>query len=546
METVTVNLATSGHRKETLNGRDYLVVPVTTLVPGVLNGSDGPLLYRPEEVGKNPHSWNGMPIVVYHPTHNGQPVSARDPVILEKYGVGELYRSSYAGKLQHEAWFEESRVKKVDTRVHNAILSGTPLEVSTGLYLDTTDAPEGSTWLTANGEKVPYIKETSNYQPDHLAVLPDQVGACSIKQGCGIFINESTATVQYLGTDGKPLADSQKPSVWNKFKEWFGLAPSANQLSYEQVREQLRQAMRSRFMQSEPHCYIVEVYPDYFIYEHDEKYYKLDYTQSGNSVTLGTSPVEVVRAVSYEPATLNSEESMTKLTDNQRNDLVTFITTNCDCWKGEQEALSKMSDAQLSKIKVAVENSKKQSDLLTAVKKGFTDPGGNEYTWNEEKAGWEPKPKPSPVLVGNQQPALAAPPTLDAWLASAPPEVRATITNLLGNEAKTREEYITRLTANVQSDEVKAARRKSYESMSTDQLKALADDFAPASSAGNPWPFAWPPANYSGAAGAPQGVTGNKNGVEEDDVLVAPTLNYDEKELRRGRYHDRYKEGMEE
>ena len=53
MEQVLVNL-TGMVRHETLNGRDHIVAPLSLIVPGVLDGSRGPLYYPPEEVAKDP------------------------------------------------------------------------------------------------------------------------------------------------------------------------------------------------------------------------------------------------------------------------------------------------------------------------------------------------------------------------------------------------------------------------------------------------------------------------------------------------------------
>ena len=85
-------------RKAQLNGREHIVAPLTLIVPGVLNGSRGPLLYPADEVSKNPSAWNHVPIVVYHPTENGQGISARDPDVLNKQGIGVILRANANGK----------------------------------------------------------------------------------------------------------------------------------------------------------------------------------------------------------------------------------------------------------------------------------------------------------------------------------------------------------------------------------------------------------------------------------------------------------------
>ncbi|GAF79791.1 unnamed protein product, partial [marine sediment metagenome] len=67
---ITANLA-GRTRYALLNERQHLVAPITLIVPGVLNGSQGALYYPPEEVKNSVAAWNYMPLVVYHPKLNG-------------------------------------------------------------------------------------------------------------------------------------------------------------------------------------------------------------------------------------------------------------------------------------------------------------------------------------------------------------------------------------------------------------------------------------------------------------------------------------------
>lgn len=177
-------------RRETFNGRDYLVAPMTLIVPGVLNGSEGPLYYPPEEIAKDCTAWNGMPIVVAHPVRDGQNVSARDPAILNESGVGYVYRTTCNDKLAAEGWFDVEKTRAVDPRVLSALEQGRPMEISTGLFTENTPADKGATY---NG--TPYTHIARNYKPDHLAVLPDEQGACSVKDGCGLLVNQSNGEI---------------------------------------------------------------------------------------------------------------------------------------------------------------------------------------------------------------------------------------------------------------------------------------------------------------------------------------------------------------
>jgi hypothetical protein len=172
-------------RKEELHGRPHYVVPVSMIVPGVLNGSRGSLLYPPEEIVKNHSAWNGMPLVVYHPFRDGKAISARDPGVLNARGIGTVLNSRVTEKgiLAAEAWIDIERCRKIDSRIISAIERGEQVELSTGLFTRNDPAPAGATF---NGK--PYDKIARRYVPDHLAILPDEVGACSISDGCGLGV----------------------------------------------------------------------------------------------------------------------------------------------------------------------------------------------------------------------------------------------------------------------------------------------------------------------------------------------------------------------
>lgn len=197
MERVLVNV--DGRiRREVRNGREYLVAPMTLIVPGVLNGSKGPLYYPPDEILKDPSAWNGIPIVVYHPTHNGQHISARDPDVLERQQIGNVFRSQVVmqgppekqGRLVAEGWFDVEATRRVDKRILERLSRGDPIELSTGLFTDNEQARPGANY---RGKSYEYVAR--NYKPDHLAILPDQKGACSVEDGCGVLANEQQQNV---------------------------------------------------------------------------------------------------------------------------------------------------------------------------------------------------------------------------------------------------------------------------------------------------------------------------------------------------------------
>jgi hypothetical protein len=162
------------------------------LVPGVLPGSKGPLLYPPDEVRKSPEDWNHIPIVVYHPMKDGKPVSARSPSILSKHGIGIVFHARTDGKdiLKSEGWLDVEATRRVDKSVLDSVQLGKPIELSTGLFVDDEPAPEGAIFNDHRGTRK-YVGIARNYKPDHLAILPSGKGACSLADGCGVLINET-------------------------------------------------------------------------------------------------------------------------------------------------------------------------------------------------------------------------------------------------------------------------------------------------------------------------------------------------------------------
>src|SRR3954463_5996486 len=121
METITLTLNARGRtRRVAVGTQDYLVVPVTMIVPGVLPGSNGPLYYPAEEVVKNAQAWNGMPVVVNHPFLNGQPASARTPEALQGQWIGHVYNAGASAAdpvLRGEACLNGAEANRVDARV---------------------------------------------------------------------------------------------------------------------------------------------------------------------------------------------------------------------------------------------------------------------------------------------------------------------------------------------------------------------------------------------------------------------------------------------
>lgn len=166
--------------RKTLNGRHFLVAEITLIKEGVLDGNQGPIFY-PSAIF-NAGAWNGIPIIRNHPESG----SARNPEVYAKQHIGTIFNARTNGdRLQADGWFDAELTQRVDYRIFDRLSRDTAIEVSTGVDLTLEKLDEES---IHNG--VTYNRVVTELQPDHLAVLLDNTGACSVDDGCGIHNGE--------------------------------------------------------------------------------------------------------------------------------------------------------------------------------------------------------------------------------------------------------------------------------------------------------------------------------------------------------------------
>lgn len=176
MEYLVANLA-GRVRRERYQGRLYIVAPITLIQPGVLNGSQGPILYELPDIRLSVDAWNGVPLLLGHPTFGRL---GSDADVLESTGLGFVSNAKVTKRLIAEGWFDVELVRKRNRELLQQIEAGKAVEVSTGLKV----AVEHQSGVDDRGRA--YNRIARNYRPDHLAVLVGQTGACSIDDGCGI------------------------------------------------------------------------------------------------------------------------------------------------------------------------------------------------------------------------------------------------------------------------------------------------------------------------------------------------------------------------
>jgi len=182
LHTITANFqsAPDGVRRDVFEGVEHLVVPVVMICEGVLNDA----LVPAAEFGKYPEAWNGRPIPVLHPQENGAYISANRPDVIERNTIGTIFNARVVdGKLKADAWINTEKSRRLGYGdLITQLEAGEIVEVSTGYFSD--DEMRAGDY---NG--APYSSIHRNIRPDHLALLPGEIGACSVQDGCGTRVN---------------------------------------------------------------------------------------------------------------------------------------------------------------------------------------------------------------------------------------------------------------------------------------------------------------------------------------------------------------------
>ncbi len=173
-------------REETLNDKDFLVIPVIALVEGVIqsSGSDQPELITSREIAAPIEAWNGCPVTLGHPEQNGHLTPIGEPNLVENFQIGTIFNAELKDdKLHVEAWLDLEKIEELGEEALSLlerVKNGEEVEVSTGYFAKSLPS-EG----VFNGDNYEAIQQ--NVKPDHLAILGEgAVGACSWDDGCGI------------------------------------------------------------------------------------------------------------------------------------------------------------------------------------------------------------------------------------------------------------------------------------------------------------------------------------------------------------------------
>jgi len=288
-----VNVGGGKVARKKLGGRVHLVVPAASIAEGVWSGNLGPLYYSAAVLERSTPGWNHKPILVNHPPPDaqGRAVLAGDnPDIVDQTGIGLLLKSWYDTKVRHEAWIDEERANSIDKRIVTNLDAGKSFETSNG-YTPVINETKGK-WHDAE-----YHGEVLDIQADHLAVLPDRLGAYSVADGGGLnVINESCP--EWLR---KMIGRASEFALARS-----GLLFVKNELSMNDIGRQVAQLLKNKYGQPGEYWdgYPCEVYSDYVIFNDGSgRFYRQDFAVGkGDRVKLDGDAQPVDRVVQFVPA----------------------------------------------------------------------------------------------------------------------------------------------------------------------------------------------------------------------------------------------------
>lgn len=169
-------------RRETVDGRDYVIVPSATLPPNVvMNG----ILYPAEETARTFMQLEGKLAPLGHPVNaDGKWISANEATAIHANHVGAFNRNVKMGddgRVHAEKWIDVLYANGTERgpELLAAIDKGEPITTSIAIWVGVHPVAEG----------LPYQGRAEYKAIDHDAILIGETPAAGIDQGVGLFVN---------------------------------------------------------------------------------------------------------------------------------------------------------------------------------------------------------------------------------------------------------------------------------------------------------------------------------------------------------------------
>lgn len=170
-------------RRETVEGREYIIVPSSTLPPNVTMNN---ILYPAEETLRTYKQLDGKLAPLGHPKNAaGEWISASDPVAIHANHVGAFNRNvtldAATGKVLVEKWIDVEYAGRTPQgpALLAAIEAEEPIHTSIAIWLAVEPVAEG----------LPYGGRAKYLAIDHDAILLGEPGAATPEDGVGLFVN---------------------------------------------------------------------------------------------------------------------------------------------------------------------------------------------------------------------------------------------------------------------------------------------------------------------------------------------------------------------
>lgn len=183
-----------------IDGQAYYVINNVPLVKAmVLNNARLDV----NEIVKTLKAWNLKPVTFGHPKVNGNFVSAAtEEVIKDHVGFVNNVRMQ-VDKMRGDLFLNKAKIDALPFGAEfiERVQRGDKIDVSTGYFDHMAEQESG----IKDGKHYSYVQK--NIAADHLAILLDEPGACSVNDGCGINVNKTKT--------GDTMSESKKADDLN-------------------------------------------------------------------------------------------------------------------------------------------------------------------------------------------------------------------------------------------------------------------------------------------------------------------------------------------
>ena len=193
--------------KKLFEGKEHLVIPCIMAQEGVMNNA----FLSELELKKSTQAWNYRPVPILHPKKQGEYSSANDPDVIQKNVIGHVFNTKVEDKkLKSELWLDITKAVNLGySDIIENLGKGKMMEVSTGYFCDAKKEPGIYRGRAFDSVHV-------NLKPDHLAILPTEVGACSLADGCGTPRTNTTVQTTTKPINPKTKGKESMPKITKK------------------------------------------------------------------------------------------------------------------------------------------------------------------------------------------------------------------------------------------------------------------------------------------------------------------------------------------